>query len=80
MVTKKFNHAHISEWVFVALKDKDQSVRMTALGMIPDIEMPVAQKVDMHKLLLQNGTTGEQQAALLSLANVKATEAEAVFR
>lgn len=77
---KKFNHPHISEWVFVALKDKDQSVRMTALGMIPDIEMPVAQKVDMHKLLLQNGTTGEQQAALLSLANVKAPEAEAVFR
>lgn len=77
---KKFNHPQISDWVFVALKDKEQSVRMTGLGMVPDLDMPVAQRVDMHKILLQNGTTFEQQAALLSLANVKAPEAEAVFR
>ena len=77
---KKFNHPKISDWVFVALQDKDQSVRMSGLAMVPDLDIPLVQRVDMHKILLQNGTTGEQQAALLSLANIKAPEAEAVFR
>jgi quinoprotein glucose dehydrogenase len=77
---KKFNHPQISDLVFVALNDKEQSVRMTGLGMVPEFAMPVTQSVEMHSLLLKNGTTGEQQAALLSLVNVKAPEAESVFR
>jgi quinoprotein glucose dehydrogenase len=77
---KKFNHPQISDLVFVALNDKEQSVRMTGLGMVPELDMPVTQSVEMHSLLLKNGTTGEQQAALLSLVNVKAPEAESVFR
>jgi quinoprotein glucose dehydrogenase len=77
---KKFNHPEIGELIFIALKDKSQTVRMTGLGMIPDLDMPVAQKVDMHNLLLKTGTTGEQQAALLSLANIHAPEAEEIFR
>jgi len=77
---KKFNLPQISDLVFVALNDKEQAVRMTALAMVPELDMPVAQSVEMHNILLKNGTTGEQQAALLSLANVKAPEAEAIFR
>jgi putative heme-binding domain-containing protein len=77
---KKFNHPQISDLVFVALNDKEQSVRMTGLGMVPELDMPITQSVEMHRLLLKNGTTGEQQAALLSLVNVKAPEAESVFR
>lgn len=52
---------------------------MAALALVPELNLPVAQVVEMHSVLLKNGTTGEQQAALLSLANVKAPEAEAVF-
>jgi len=76
---KKFNPENIGDLVFVALKDKNQSVRMAALALVPELNLPVPQVVDMHSILLKNGTTGEQQAALLSLANVKAPEAEAVF-
>lgn len=77
---KKFNHPQISDLVFIALKDKEQTVRMTGLGMVPELDMPISQRVEMHSILLKNGTTGEQQAAILSLANVKSPEAEAVFR
>lgn len=77
---KKFNHARIGELVFTALKDKEQSVRMAGLAMVPDLNMPVNQTVAMHRLLIEGGTPGEQQAALLSLANVEAAEAEALFR
>jgi quinoprotein glucose dehydrogenase len=76
---KKFNPANIGDLVFIALKDKSQSVRMKALALVPELNLPVPQAVEMHSVLLKNGTTGEQQAALLSLANVKAPEAEAVF-
>ncbi|HEY0892892.1 MAG TPA: HEAT repeat domain-containing protein [Cellvibrio sp.] len=76
---KKFNPANIGDLVFIALKDKSQSVRMKALALVPELNLPVPQVVEMHSVLLKNGTTGEQQAALLSLANVKAPEAEAVF-
>lgn len=77
---KKFNHPQLSDLVFIALKDKEQTVRMTGLGMVPVLDMPVAKRVEMHSILLKNGTTGEQQAAILSLANVKSPEAESVFR
>lgn len=77
---KKFNPDNIGDLVFVALKDKHQAVRMAALALVPELNLPVAQVVEMHSVLLKNGTTGEQQAALLSLANVKAPEAEAVFK
>jgi len=76
---KKFSVANIGDLVFIALKDKNQSVRMAALALVPELNLPVTQTVEMHSVLLKNGTTGEQQAALLSLANVKAPEAEAVF-
>ena len=76
---KKFNPPDIGDLVFVALKDKNQAVRMAALALVPELDLPVPQVVEMHSILLKNGTTGEQQAALLSLANVKAPEAEAVF-
>ncbi len=77
---KKFNHENIGDLVFTALKDKEQSVRMAGLALVPELKMPVTQVVEMHSLLIKNGTAFEQQAALLSLANVKAPEAEAVFR
>jgi len=77
---KKFSVDNIGDLVFVAMKDKDQSVRMAALAMVPELDLPVQQVVEMHSLLLKNGTTGEQQAALLSLVNVEAPEAVAVFK
>ncbi|GGY85758.1 glucose dehydrogenase [Cellvibrio zantedeschiae] len=77
---KKFNVSDMSKVTFAAMKDKDQSVRMSALRLLPELNLPVQQVVSMHELLLQNGTVGEQQAAYTSLANVKSPEATAVFK
>ncbi len=77
---KNFAVDNIGDLVFVAMKDKDQRVRMAALALVPELDLPVQQVVEMHSLLLKNGTTGEQQAALLSLVNVDAPEAVAVFK
>ncbi len=77
---KKFKHADISKLVFTALQDKEQPVRMAALALVPDLNLPVTQTVEMHRLLIDGGAPGEQQAALLSLANVESPEAESVFR
>lgn len=77
---KQFNISDMSKIAFAAMNDKSESVRMVALSLLPDLSLPVTQVVEMHDILLQKGTKGEQQAALLSLANVKAPEAEAVFR
>jgi putative heme-binding domain-containing protein len=52
---------------------------MAALGLLPALNLPVEQVVEMHSILLQKGTEGEQQAALTSLANVNAPEAHAVL-
>jgi len=77
---KKFKLSDMSKVTFTALKDKDQSVRMAALTLLPELNLPIQQVVSMHDLLLQNGTAGEQQAAYSSLANVKAPEATAIFK
>lgn len=76
---KKLSYDKMGDAVFAALNDQDQSVRMAALGLLPTLNLPVAQVVEMHTILLQKGTEGEQQAALTSLANVDAPEAHAVL-
>lgn len=77
---KKLGVDNMGDLVFVAMKDKDQSVRMAALTLVPNANLPAQQAVEIHSLLLKNGSIGEQQAALTSLANVKAPEAIAVFK
>lgn len=69
----------MGEAVLTALNDSAQSVRMTALGMMPKLDLPVQQIVDMHVLLLDNGDVVEKQAAFTSLANVEAPEAKDVL-
>ena len=77
---EKFAVGNIGDLVLSAIKDKNQNVRMAALALVPELALPAPQVVEMHSLLLKTGTIGEQQAALLSLANVKGPEAIAVFK
>lgn len=76
---KRLDYPAMGDAVFAAMNDTDQSVRMAALGLLPTLELPVEQVVDMHKILLNKGTVGEQQAALTSLVNVTAPEAHTVL-
>ena len=76
---KALGYTEMGDAVFTAMNDQDESVRMAALGLLPTLDLPVAQVVKMHRILLAKGSVGEQQAAYMSLANVKAPEAHAVL-
>lgn len=76
---KQMEYAEMGDAVFAAMNDSDQAVRMAALGLLPTLELPVTQVVDMHQILLDKGTVGEQQAALMSLVNVKDPQAHKVL-
>lgn len=76
---KSMNYTEMGDAVFAAMNDTDQKVRMAALGLLPTLDLPADQVVDMHKILLEKGTFGEQQAALISLVNVTAPEAHKVL-
>ncbi|MDO3383381.1 HEAT repeat domain-containing protein [Gilvimarinus algae] len=75
----KLGHSDMQAVVYGALNDKDQDVRMAALAIVPDLDIPTETKVDMHTILLAEGSVGEQQAAYQSLANIKAPEAYQVL-
>lgn len=66
----EFGYEDMRQVAETALQDPDQSLRMTALELMPDLGLPADELVEMHRLLLASGTTGEQQAAYRSLANI----------
>lgn len=76
---KYLGYEDMGDAIFAAMNDADQNVRMAALGLLPTLDLPVEQVVDMHKILLEKGTVGEQQAALTSLVNVTAPAARKVL-
>ncbi len=76
---QKLQYEAMGDAVFAAMNDKDQDVRMTALGLLPTLDLPVKDVVEMHRILLDTGSVGEQQAAYISLANVEAPEAHQVL-
>ena len=76
---QKLQYEAMGDAVFAAMNDKDQDVRMTALGLLPTLDLPVKDVVEMHRILLDTGSVGEQQAAYISLANVDAPEAHQVL-
>ncbi|HEY7883666.1 MAG TPA: HEAT repeat domain-containing protein [Cellvibrionaceae bacterium] len=73
------NYAEMGEVIFKAMNDTAVEVRVSALAMLPQLELPVAQTVEMHTLLLENATVQEQQTALKSLATIAEPEAEAAL-
>jgi len=75
----KLDYAKMQQAIYQALSDNAVNVRMAALAMVPELDIPVSTKVDMHTILLAEGSLTEQQAALKSLAQIDAPEAETVL-
>ncbi|MDO3386755.1 HEAT repeat domain-containing protein [Gilvimarinus sp. SDUM040013] len=75
----KIGYEDMQAVVYGALNDKAQDVRMAALAIVPDLDIAIDTKVDMHTILLAEGTVGEKQAAYKSLSNIKAPEAYQVL-
>ncbi|MDQ2078223.1 HEAT repeat domain-containing protein [Marinimicrobium sp. ABcell2] len=76
---QQLGYEEMDRVVHTALNDQSQSVRTTALRMLPDLDFPTDQMVAMHEVLLDTGSVSEQQEAIMSLANINAPEAHAVL-
>lgn len=73
------NAASLSEALEMAFSDKDQTVRSTALEIVPESDIPESKAVDLFQQVLQNGTNLEQQAALAALATLETGAAVTVL-
>jgi putative membrane-bound dehydrogenase-like protein len=67
------------EAVRTALADRDQTVRMTALGLITDLNLPEATTVQMLASVLGKGTVEEQQSAIAALGKMNSPAAQAAL-
>ncbi|HEV7990266.1 MAG TPA: HEAT repeat domain-containing protein [Gemmatimonadaceae bacterium] len=62
-----------AEAVRTALGDKESTVRMAALEIIPTLDLPEATTVELLSTVIGKGTFGEQQSALQSLGRIRGT-------
>ncbi|MEX0779026.1 MAG: HEAT repeat domain-containing protein [Balneolales bacterium] len=76
---QNMNYNKIDEAVALALEDSQSSVRMIALAMIPEIDLPEESIVNMLLAVLENGTVTEQQTALKTLGSVNGDAAREVL-
>ena len=60
-----------TEVVRVALKDKEVTVRMAALALIPPLDLPEATIAALLESVVSTGTLAEQQIALTSLGQIQ---------
>ncbi len=60
----------IEEVVFVAMEDEATSVRRNALRLVPDLNLPEENMVNIIEMALENGTIEEKQSALNILGNI----------
>ena len=65
------NAPSLSTALEVALKDNDESVRSTALEIVPESDIPEERAVALFEQILQDGTDQEQQAALSALGTLE---------
>jgi putative membrane-bound dehydrogenase-like protein len=62
--------------VRTALADRDETVRMTALGLITGLKLPEATTVQMLASVLGKGTVEEQQSAITALGKMNSPAAQ----
>lgn len=72
-------YEQMGQAALTATNDRDSDVRMAALALLPKLGLPTDEVVEMHRLLLVNGSVEEQQAAYRSLANVNDPSAHALL-
>ncbi len=71
------SYSQIEEAVGIALEDPQQNVRMTALSMIPALDIAEERKVDLLASVLGSKSVVEQQSALEALG---ALQSEAAYK
>ncbi|MFH5886109.1 HEAT repeat domain-containing protein [Halalkalibaculum sp. DA3122] len=73
------NYENMDEVVSTALDDDQQSVRMTALSIIPSLDLADSRKVELLSSVLGEGSFQEQQSALTALGELESEAAHAVL-
>lgn len=69
----------LADAVAIALGDTETNVRMAAISAMPDLDLPVATKVEHLDGVIGKGTVGEQQSAVTALAALDGPEATAAL-
>lgn len=72
-------HDLTGEAIQQALEDREKSVRVVALDLLPKTDMPKETMVTLLSDVIKTRTTEEKQAALLTLGSLKADAAESVL-
>ena len=72
-------HDLTGEAIQQALNDREKSVRVVALDLLPKTNMPKETMVGLLSDVIKTRTTEEKQAALLTLGSLKANDAEKVL-
>ncbi|WP_347329894.1 HEAT repeat domain-containing protein [Marinimicrobium locisalis] len=75
----ELEYEQMGQAALTATNDRDAEVRMSALALLPELDLPTDEVVEMHRLLLVNGSVDEQQAAYRSLANIDDASAHALL-
>lgn len=73
------DYSQMEQAVETALADAQQDVRMTALSMIPSLDIAEEQKVNLLASVLGNRSVVEQQSALEALGAIQSEEAYQVL-
>lgn len=70
---------HIGEAIKQAFSDKEKSVRVVALDLLPKTDMPEDVMVTLLSDVINTRSTEEKQAALITLGSLPAEHSKAVF-
>ncbi|MEX2601612.1 MAG: HEAT repeat domain-containing protein [Balneolaceae bacterium] len=71
---QSFEYDEIEEVIQSALEDNDQSVRMAALGMIPELNLPDASIVDLLQTAYDEGGSEEKRTVFETLGELDSSE------
>ena len=69
----------LKDLLLLGLRDNNERVRRKALTLLPQSSIEPAAAVDLYRTVLERGNTGEGQAALAALSDLKGGEAEALL-
>ncbi|QEC51346.1 putative heme-binding domain-containing protein [Anseongella ginsenosidimutans] len=72
-------YEQIGEAIARALSDPEKSVRIAGLDLLPEMNLPAEQKVSLLSGVIATKTSGEKQAALLTLGNLSAESTRPAF-
>ncbi len=73
------NYAEIGQAIAQALSDPERDVRIAGLDLLPEMNLPAVEKVSLLSDVIATKTSGEKQAALLTLGTLPVETSRDLF-